>query len=86
MAPRGRKAPSTRNLRPQISNLFVQTCVEEVENAYFAAPQEPLLSVRGEEHLDKELDPQAERVRGLQEEIGGKKSYAMLGLPAVPGH
>ena len=36
---------------------FVQTCVEEVENADYAAPQKPLLSMRGEEPLDEELDP-----------------------------
>ena len=36
---------------------FVQTWVEEVENAEYAAPQTPLLSMRGEEPLDEELDP-----------------------------
>ena len=36
---------------------FVQTCVEAVENAQYAASQKPLLSMRGEEPLDKELDP-----------------------------
>ena len=36
---------------------FVQTCVEEVENAEYAAPLKPLLSLRGEEPLDEELDP-----------------------------
>ena len=35
----------------------VQTCVEEVENAEYAAPQKAFLSMRGEEPLDKELDP-----------------------------
>ena len=49
---------------------FVQTCLEEVENAEYAARQKPLLSMRGEEPLDEELE--AERVRGLQEVIGGK--------------
>ena len=34
--------------------LFVQTCVEEVENAEYAAPLKPLLSMRGEEPLDEE--------------------------------
>ena len=38
---------------------FVQTCVEEVENAEYAAPQKPLLIMRGEEPLDEELDPQS---------------------------
>ena len=37
--------------------LFVQTCVEEVENAEYAAPQKPLLSMSREEPLDEELDP-----------------------------
>ena len=36
---------------------FVQTCVEEVENAEYAAPKKPLLSMRGEEPLDENLDP-----------------------------
>ena len=55
---------------------FVQTCVGEVEIAEYAAPQKPLLSMRGEEPLDEELEPlsQAERVRGHQEEIGGKSA------------
>ena len=37
--------------------LFVQTCVEEVENAEYTTPQKPLLSMRGEEPWDEELDP-----------------------------
>ena len=36
---------------------FVQTCVEEVENAEYAAPLKPLLSMRAEGPLDEELDP-----------------------------
>ena len=36
---------------------FVQTCVEEVKNAKYAAPLKPLLFMRGGEPLDKELDP-----------------------------
>ena len=36
---------------------FVQTCVEEAENAEYIAPLKPLLSMRGEEPLDEELDP-----------------------------
>ena len=36
---------------------FVQTCVEEVENAGYVAPLKLLLSMRGEEPLDGELDP-----------------------------
>ena len=34
---------------------FVQTCVEEVENAEYVAPLKPLLSMRGEEPSDEEL-------------------------------
>ena len=37
----------------------MQTCVEEVKNADYAAPQKPLLSMRGEEPLDKQLDPRS---------------------------
>ena len=36
---------------------FVQTCVEEVDNTEYAAPLKPLLSIRGEEPLDEELEP-----------------------------
>ena len=36
---------------------FVQTCVEEVENAEYVAPLKPLFSMRGEEPLDEEVDP-----------------------------
>ena len=38
---------------------FVQMCVEEVENAEYAAPQKPLLSTRGEEPVNEELDPRS---------------------------
>ena len=37
----------------------MQTCVEEVENAEYAASLKPLLSMRGEEPLDEELDPRS---------------------------
>ena len=36
---------------------FVQTCVEEVENAEYAANLKPLLSLRLGDPLDEELDP-----------------------------
>ena len=48
---------------------FVQTCVEEVENAKYAAPLSPLLSIRGEEPLDKELDPRSR----LREYVDSKR-------------
>ena len=38
---------------------FVQTCVEEVENAECVAPLKPLLSMRVEDPLDEELDPRS---------------------------
>ena len=38
---------------------FVQTCVEEVENAEYVAPLKPLLSMRVEDPLDKGLDPRS---------------------------
>ena len=48
---------------------FVQTCVEEVENTEYAAPLKPLLSMRGEEPLDEELDPRS----GLREYMDSKR-------------
>ena len=36
---------------------FVQTCVEEVENAEYVAPLKPLLSMRPEDPVDEDLDP-----------------------------
>ena len=42
---------------------FVQTCVEEVENAEYVAPLKPLLSMRVEDPVDEELDPRS-RLRG----------------------
>ena len=61
---------------------FVQTSVEEVENANYAAPQKPLLSVTGEEPLEDELDPRSR----LREYVDSKRRLvATLGLPAAPG-
>ena len=48
---------------------FVQTCVEEVENAEYVAPLKPLLSMRGEEPLDEELDPRSR----LREYVDSKR-------------
>ena len=50
---------------------FVQTCVEEVENAKYAAPKESLLSMRGEDPLDKDLDPRSR----LREEVASKRRF-----------
>ena len=36
---------------------FVQTCVEEVENAEYVAPLKPLFSMRVGDPVDEELDP-----------------------------
>ena len=44
---------------------FMQTCMEGVENAEYAAPQKPLLSMRGEEPLNEELDPQSRLIEYL---------------------
>ena len=48
---------------------FVHTCVEEVENAKYAAPLKPLLSMRGEEPSDKEVDPESR----LREYVDSKR-------------
>ena len=48
---------------------FVQTCVEEVENAEYVSPLKPLLSMRGEEPLDEELDPRSR----LREYVDSKR-------------
>ena len=47
----------------------MQTCLEEVENANYAAPQKLLLSMRGEEPLDRELDPRSR----LREYVDSKR-------------
>ena len=44
----------------------MQTCVEEAENAEYAAPQKLLLSMRKEDPLDEELDPRS-RLRGYMD-------------------
>ena len=48
---------------------FVQTCVEKVENAEYAAPLRPLISIRGEEPLDEESNPRS----GLREYLDPKR-------------
>ena len=65
---------------------FVQTCVEEVENAEYVAPLKPLLSMRGQEPLDEELDPRS-RLREYVDSLGWwRKSHATLSRPAAHGH
>ena len=48
---------------------FVQTCVEEVENAEYVAPLKPLLSLRVEDPMDQELDPRSR----LREYVDSKR-------------
>ena len=48
---------------------FVQTCVEEVENAEYVAPLKPLLSMRVEDPLDEELDSRSR----LREYVDSKR-------------
>ena len=58
---------------------FVQTCVEEMENADHAAPQKPPLSMRGEEPLDEVLDPRSrprEYVDSKRRFVAKKLCYA----------
>ena len=51
---------------------FVQTCVEEVENAEYVAPLKPLLSMRVGDPVDEELDPRS-RLRGY---VDSKRMFA----------
>ena len=48
---------------------FVQTCVEGVENAKYAAPLKPLLSMSVDDPVDKELDPRSR----LREYVDSKR-------------
>ena len=48
---------------------FVQTCLEEVENAEYVAPLKPLLSMRVEDPMDEELDPPS----SLREYVDSKR-------------
>ena len=58
---------------------FVQTCVEEVENAEYIAPLQPLLSMRVEDPVDEELDPRSrlrEYVDSKRKLVAKKLCYA----------
>ena len=58
---------------------FVQTCVEEVENAEYVAPLKPLLSMRVGDPLDEELDPRStlrEYVDSKRRLVAKKLCYA----------
>ena len=48
---------------------FVQTCVEEVENAEYVAPLKLLLSMKVEDPVDEELDPRSR----LREDMDSKR-------------
>ena len=50
---------------------FVQTCVEEVENAEYVAPLKPLLSMRVEDPVDEELDPRSR----LRDYVDSKRRF-----------
>ena len=57
----------------------MRTCVEEMENAEYAALQKPLFFMRGEEPLDEELDPCSrlrEYVDSKRRLVAEKLSYA----------
>ena len=57
----------------------MQTCVEEVENAEYVAPLKPLLSMRVENPVDKELDPRSrlrEYVDSKRKLVAKKLCYA----------
>ena len=58
---------------------FVQTCVEEVESAEYVAPLKPLLSMRGKEPLDEELNPRSrlrEYVSSNRRRVAKRLCYA----------
>ena len=58
---------------------FVQTAVEEVENAEYLAPLKPLLSMRVEDPVDEELDPRSrlrEYVDSKRKLVAKKLCYA----------
>ena len=55
---------------------FVQTCVEEVENAEYVAPLKPLLSMRVEDPVDEELDPRSR----LREYVDSKRRLVAKNL------
>ena len=67
-------------------DFFVQTCLEEMENAEYTAPQKPLLSIRGEEPMNAELapDPGSEST-WIRRRDWGRKHYATLSLSAAHG-
>ena len=65
----------------------MQTCVEEVGNAEYGALQKPLLSMRGEEPLDEELDPGSrlrEYVDSKRRWVAKKLCYARSTLRSWP--
>ena len=66
---------------------FVQTCVEEVENAEYVAPLKPLLSMRVEDPVDEELDPRSwlrEYVDSIRRLVAKKLCYAKSKKKSLP--
>ena len=55
---------------------FVQTCVEEVENAEYFAPLKALISMRVEDPVDEELDPRSR----LREYLDSKRRLVAKNL------
>ena len=67
--------------------LFVQTCMEKVENAEYATPKKPLLSMRGEEPLDAGWDPRSrltEYVDSKRRAVAKRLCYARSTLSSWP--
>ena len=62
-------SPIHSDYETEYDAFFVQTCVEEVENAEYVAPLKPLLSIRVEDPVDEELDPSS----GLREYVDSKR-------------
>ena len=52
---------------------FVETCVDEVENAKYVAPLRPLLSMRVEDPVDEKLDSRSR----LREYVDSKRRLVM---------
>ena len=66
---------------------FVQTCVEEVENAEYVAPLKPLPFMRVEDPVDEELDPRSrlsEYVDSKRKLVAKKLCYAKPTLSSWP--
>ena len=72
------------DVRPEHDAFLVQTCVEEVENAEYAAPLKPLLSMRGEEPLDEDWDPRSRLRDSKRRSVAKKLCYARPTRRSLP--